>query len=215
MTFFDAATRKTQKPTKTLLVAGPNGALYPVAAIWRKALARIIDAIAVFFLQWMLTIIQVLGFMENVSTRWQPEPWGRYTAAILVYIFFHFVYTVVFLRWNEGQTPAMDLLKLRAVCTVGGGHLSVGRCTARWFLGGASWIVPPVLLGGLLINAANYLTAPFDDRYRTMSDWVAGTTVISYNRDEQEAEDEALLPSSRAKQPSRPSRQQQPVASRR
>jgi len=212
MTFFDAATRKTQTLTKTLLVAGPNGELYPVAAIWRKALARIIDAIAVFFLQWMLTIIQVLGFMENVSTRWQPEPWGRYTAAILVYIFFHFVYTVVFLRWNEGQTPAMDLLKLRAVCTVGGGHLSVGRCTARWFLGGASWIVPPVVLGGLLINAANYLTAPFDGRCRTMSDWVAGTTVISYNRDEQEAEDEALLPSSRAKQPSR---QQQPVASRR
>lgn len=170
-----------------VLVAGPEGKPYPVAVVWRRALARIIDAITVFFIQWMLTVIQVLWFMDDVSTRWQPEPWGRATAAVLAYVFFHFVYTMVFLRWNEGQTPAMDLLKLRAVQTKDGSHLGLGRCAARWLVGGASWIMPPVVLGGLIVNAATYLTVPADrQRRRTVSDWVAGTTVIAYDRDKED-----------------------------
>ena len=146
--------------------------------------------ITVFFIQWMLTVIQLLWFMDDVSTRWQPDPWGRATAAILGYIFFHFVYTMVFLRWNEGQTPAMDLMKLRAVRTKDGSHLGLGRCAARWLVGGAAWIVPPVVLGGLIVNAATYLTVPADRRRRTVSDWVAGTTVIDYNRDKEDPDGE-------------------------
>ncbi len=173
-------------PEGATIVAGPEGKPYPVAAVWRRALARLIDAITVFFIQWMLTVIQLLWFMDDVSNRWQPEPWGRATAAILGYIFFHFVYTMVFLRWNEGQTPAMDLMKLRAVRTKDGSHLGLGRCGARWLVGGVSWIAPPVVLGGIIVNAATYLTVPFDRRRRTVSDWVAGTTVIAYNRDKED-----------------------------
>ncbi len=189
--------RRRSKPRKTPLgpeefpegatiVAGPAGKPYPVAAVWRRALARLIDAITVFFIQWMLTVIQLLWFMDDVSTRWQPEPWGRATAAMLGYVFFHFVYTMIFLRWNQGQTPAMDLLKLRAVRTKDGSHLGLGRCGTRWLVGGASWIVPPVALGGLIVNAATYITVPFDRRRRTVSDWMAGTTVIAYNRDQED-----------------------------
>ncbi len=177
-------------PEGATIVAGPDGKPYAVAAVWRRALARLIDAITVFFIQWMLTVIQILWFMDDVSSRWQPEPWGRATSAILGYIFFHFVYTMVFLRWNEGQTPAMDLMKLRAVRTKDGSHLSLGRCGARWLVGGVSWIAPPVVLGGIIVNAATYLTAPFERRRRTVSDWVAGTTVIAYNRDKEDAGDE-------------------------
>ena len=177
-------------PEGATIVAGPDGKPYPVAAVWRRALARLIDAITVFFIQWMLTVIQVLWFMDDVSSRWQPEPWGRATAAILGYIFFHFVYTMVFLRWNEGQTPAMDLMKLRAVRTKDGSHMGLGRCAARWLVGGVSWIAPPVVLGGIIVNAATYLTVPFERRRRTVSDWVAGTTVIAYNRDKEDAGDE-------------------------
>ena len=173
-------------PEGATIVAGPDGKPYPVAAVWRRALARLIDAITVFFIQWMLTVIQILWFMEDVSNRWQPEPWGRATAAILGYIFFHFVYTMVFLRWNEGQTPAMDLMKLRAVRTKDGSHLGLGRCGARWLVGGVSWIAPPVVLGGIILNAATYLTVLFDRRRRTVSDWAAGTTVIAYNRDKED-----------------------------
>ena len=173
-------------PEGATIVSGPDGKPYPVAAVWRRALARIIDAVTVFFIQWMLTVIQLLWFMDDVSSRWQPEPWGRATAAILGYIFFHFVYTMVFLRWNEGQTPAMDLMKLRAVRTEDGSHLGLGRCAARWLVGGASWVVPPVFFGGLIINAATYLTVPADRRRRTVSDWVAGTTVIAYDRDKED-----------------------------
>ena len=173
-------------PEDATIVAGPDGKPYPVAAVWRRALARLIDAITVFFIQWMFTVIQILWFMDDVSNRWQPEPWGRATAAILGYIFFHFVYTMVFLRWNEGQTPAMDLMKLRAVRTKDGSHLGLGRCGARWLVGGVSWIAPPVVLGGIIVNAATYLTVPFDRRRRTVSDWVAGTTVIAYNRDKED-----------------------------
>ncbi len=173
-------------PEDATIVAGPDGKPYPVAAVWRRALARLIDAITVFFIQWMFTVIQILWFMDDVSNRWQPEPWGRATAAILGYIFFHFVYTMVFLRWNEGQTPAMDLMKLRAVRTKDGSHLGLGRCGARWLVGGVAWIAPPVVLGGIILNAATYLTVPFDRRRRTVSDWVAGTTVIAYNRDKED-----------------------------
>ena len=175
-------------PEGATIVAGPDGKPYPVAAVWRRVLARIIDAVTVFFIQWMLTVIQLLWFMDDVSSRWQPEPWGRATAAILGYIFFHFVYTMVFLRWNEGQTPAMDLMKLRAVRTKDGSHLGLGRCGARWLVGGVSWIAPPVVLGGIIVNAATYLTVPADRRRRTVSDWMAGTTVIAYNRDKEDPE---------------------------
>ncbi|WP_419851537.1 RDD family protein [Candidatus Poriferisocius sp.] len=178
--------RTDEFPEGATIVAGPDEKPYPVAAVWRRALARLIDAVTVFFIQWMLTVIQLLWFMDDVSNRWQPEPWGRATAAILGYIFFHFVYTMVFLRWNEGQTPAMDLMKLRAVRTKDGSHLGLGRCGARWLVGGVSWIVPPVVLGGIIVNAATYLTVPFDRRRRTVSDWVAGTTVIAYDRDKED-----------------------------
>lgn len=170
-------------PEGQTIVAGPDGKPYPVAAVWRRVLARIIDAITVFFIQWMLTVIQLLWFMDDVSTRWQPDPWGRATAAVLAYAFFHFAYTMVFLRWNEGQTPAMDLMNLRAVRTKDGSHLGLGRCAARWLVGGASWILPPVVLGGLVVNAASYVTTPLDRRRRTVSDWLGGTTVIAYDRD--------------------------------
>lgn len=188
--------RKTPQGTEEFpegqtIVTGPDGKPYPVAAVWRRALARIIDAVTVFFIQWMLTVIQVLWFMDDVSTRWQPEPWGRATAAVLAYVFFHFVYTMVFLRWNEGQTPAMDLLKLRAVRTDDGSHLGLGRCGARWLVGGVSWIVPPVVIGGLIVNAATYLTVTFDRRRRTVSDWLAGTTVIAYDRDKEDPDSDA------------------------
>ena len=189
--------RKTQVgneefPEGATIVAGPDGKPYPVAAVWRRVLARLIDAITVFFIQWMLTVIQLLWFMDDVSTRWQPDPWGRATAAVLAYVFFHFVYTMVFLRWNEGQTPAMDLLKLRAVRTKDGSHLGLGRCAARWLVGGVAWIVPPVVLGGLIVNAATYLPVPADrQRRRTVSDWVAGTTVIAYDRDKEDPDGEA------------------------
>lgn len=183
--------RKTPKePEGAVIVDGPDGKPYPVAAVWRRALARIIDAVTVFFIQWMLTVIQLLWFMDDVSTRWQPDPWGRATAAMLGYVFFHFVYTMVFLRWNEGQTPAMDLLKLRAVRTEDGSHLGLGRCGARWLVGGVSWIAPPVVLGGLIVNAATYLTVPFDRRRRTVSDWLASTTVIAYDRDKEDPDGE-------------------------
>ena len=118
--------RTEEFPEGKTIVAGPDGKPYPVAVVWRRVLARIIDAVTVFFIQWMLTVIQLLWFMDDVSTRWQPDPWGRATAAVLAYIFFHFVYTMVFLRWNEGQTPAMDLMNLRAVRTKDGSHLGLG-----------------------------------------------------------------------------------------
>ena len=175
-------------PEHQTIVTGPDGKPFPVAAVWRRALARLIDAITVFFIQWMLTVIQLLWFMDDVSTRWQPEPWGRATSAMLAYVFFHFVYTMVFLRWNEGQTPAMDLLNLRAVRTKDGSHLGLSRCAARWLVGGASWILPPVVLGGLVVNAATYVTVPADRRRRTVSDWLAGTTVIAYDRDKEDSE---------------------------
>ncbi len=190
MTGRDSPVGEEGFPEGAAIVAGPDGRPYPVAAVWRRALARIIDAVTVFFIQWMLTVVQILWFMDDLSTQWQPDPWGRATAAILGYIFFHFVYTIVFLRWNEGQTPAMDLLNLRAVRTKDGSHLGLGRCGARWLVGGVSWIAPPVALGGIIVNAAAYLTAPFERRRRTASDWIAGTTVIAYDRDEEDPDGE-------------------------
>ena len=52
-----------------------------------------------------------------------------------------------------------------------------------------------MVLGGLVVNAATYVTAPVDRRRRTVSDWLAGTTVIAYDRDKEDPDgaDEEVL----------------------
>ena len=126
---------------KSIFVVGPNGNPYPVAVMWRRIAAQVVDAVTVF--------------------------------------------SIAFLRWNKGQTPAMDLLKVSAVRTKNGQHLGIIRCVGRWLIDGASWLVPPIVLGGLAVNTVSYLPASVDRRRHTVADRLAGTTIIAYDRDKE------------------------------
>lgn len=56
----------------------------------------------------MLTVLQLLWFTDSADL--DPEPWGRTFGPLLVFIVMSAIYEVVFLRFNDGQTPGKDLL---------------------------------------------------------------------------------------------------------
>lgn len=171
-------------PGKSTVIAGPNSNPYPVAAVWRRVAAQLVDAVTVFFIHWIVGAAGLIWAMNPPpSDRWHTDLWGEESAGVVSYVIFHFVYSVVFLRLNKGQTPGMDLMKVRAVRTKDGQYLGIIRCTARWLIDGCSWLVPPVVLGGLAVNTVSYLPTSVDRRRRTVADWLAGTTIIAYDRD--------------------------------
>src|SRR5699024_1368616 len=77
-------------------------------ALWRRALARAADAATVVLVLWMLVVLQVLWFMDDATRRFDPEPWGRAFVPLLAFIALSAIYEIVFLRFNEGQTPGKD-----------------------------------------------------------------------------------------------------------
>ena len=148
-------------------------------------MAQLVDAVTVFFVHWIVGAAGLIWAMNPPpSDRWHTSWWGEESAGVVSYVIFHFVYSVAFLRWNKGQTPGMDSMKVRAVRTKDGQRLGIIRCVVRWLIDGGSWLVPPIVLGGLAVNTVSYLPAFVDRRRRTVADWLAGTTIIAYDRDE-------------------------------
>jgi uncharacterized RDD family membrane protein YckC len=165
----------------------------------RRALARAADAVTVFAVLWVLVVLQILWFMDDLSDRVTPEPWGRAFTATATYVVLAVTYEVVFLRWNGGVTPGKDLVKLRVVVRPVEGRgdggpgapagLGVGRAVVRALVSDLVWLVPPV---GLAIALAGALGAPCAlPSRRSVADMVAGTEVVVYDRDRAEERDGA------------------------
>jgi uncharacterized RDD family membrane protein YckC len=163
----------------------------------RRALARAADAVTVFAVLWVLVVLQILWFMDDLSDRVAPEPWGRAFAATATYVVLAAAYEVVFLRWNRGVTPGKDLTKLRVVARAavrrGDGDpvtgLGARRAVVRALVTSLVWLVPPV---GLAIAVAGALGAPCAlPGRRSVADVVAGTAVVVYDRDRAEPRDAA------------------------
>jgi uncharacterized RDD family membrane protein YckC len=163
----------------------------------RRAVARAADALTVFAVLWVLVVLQILWFMDEVSERVDPEPWGRAFPATVAYVVLAVAYEVVFLRWNRGVTPGKDMARLRVVAVRGHGDehaagvapgLGAGRAAARALVAGGVWMIPPVWLA---VAAAVALGAPIAlPGRRSVADLVAGTRVVVYDRDRAEREAE-------------------------
>lgn len=177
----------------------PLETTYPPAAMWRRVLARIIDAVTVFFLLWVLVVLQVLFFMPNLVDAVDPGPWGQYLVPAIFFLVLHAVYEVVFHTWNRGQTPAKDLLKIRVERVADGADPTLTQSILRWVLPGGLQFVPPVPLGSVAVGLT--ATSAFDPDRRMLHDRIAGTRVVAFDRNaieaEERGEDEQERPSLR------------------
>ena len=151
------------------------------APLARRAAARAIDAATVLFTLWALVVLRVFWWMDGLSDRVHPEPWGRAFGATLTFVVLSGVYEVVFLVASKGQTPGKDLMKLRVVPRHGGEAVSWRRALGRWVLPGLVLLVPP-LWAGAGLAAATGATVLGRSR-RSLADRLAATAVVPYDRD--------------------------------
>lgn len=159
-------------------------------------MARALDAVTVFFVLWMLAVLQLLGFVSDLADRFSPEPWGRALVPTLVFCVAWGVYEVVFLRYNDGQTPGKDFLDIRVVRRIDGNDPSVLRAALRWLIPGAAtalvWPVVDWPVAPLALTAATAVTALFDTQHRAVHDHLTGTIVVHYRHrsDDSDSEDD-------------------------
>jgi len=186
---------------QALLEAAPTGGGIPPrqpdigsVAFWRRVVAFMLDALVVFWLQFALTILGVLWYIDSstdivngetirrVSHR-GPEPWGDDFAPLITFIVLAFIYEVVFIA-ARGQTPAKERLKIRVTRVADGKNPTVVQAMLRSSVVAVFRLVPGALmLVGNLAAFATGVTAPFNMRRRALHDYLAGTMVVRYDAD--------------------------------
>lgn len=153
----------------------------PPAALSRRAAARLLDALTVFFVLWALSVIQILWPVNELARRLDPEPWGTTFVPTLLFALCVWGHEVYFTVANRGQTPAMDACHVRVV-TIDGSRLGTRRCIVRAAPGALLWLVPPLPLGAALV-AATGLPALGRSSRSSLQDRLARTRVVPYDRD--------------------------------
>ncbi len=152
----------------------------PVAPVWRRAAARVLDALTVFFALWALAVMQVLWFFSDLSREVTPDPWGRAFLPTLLFVACLLAYEAFFVHANQGQTPGMDFCRIRVIGT-DGSHPSPARCIARAVPGSLLWVVPPLWLGAALV-ASTGAPALVLTGGRSLQDLAGGTRLVPYDR---------------------------------
>jgi uncharacterized RDD family membrane protein YckC len=163
-------------------------------AFWRRAVAFMLDALVVFWLQFALTILGVLWYIDSsteivdgqsirhVSHR-GPQPWGDDFAPLITFIVLAFIYEVAFIA-ARGQTPAKERLKIRVTRVADGKNPTIAQAMLRSSVVAVFRLVPGALmLVGNLAAFATGVTAPFNMRRRALHDYLAGTMVVRYDAD--------------------------------
>jgi uncharacterized RDD family membrane protein YckC len=163
-------------------------------AFWRRIVAFMLDALVVFWLQFALTILGVLWYIDSsteivngesvrhVSHR-GPQPWGDDFAPLITFIVLAFIYEVVFIA-ARGQTPAKERLKIRVTRVADGKNPTVAQAMLRSSVVAVFRLVPGALmLVGNLAAFATGISAPFNLRRRALHDYLAGTMVVRYDAD--------------------------------
>ena len=163
-------------------------------AFWRRAVAFVLDALVVFWMQFALTILGVFWYIDSsteivngesvrhVSHR-GPQPWGDDFAPLITFIVLAFIYEVAFIA-ARGQTPAKERLKIRVTRVADGKNPTIAQAMLRSSVVAVFRLVPGALmLVGNLAAFATGLTAPFNMRRRGLHDYLAGTMVVRYDAD--------------------------------
>lgn len=136
------------------------------AGFWIRTAAAIVDSIAVWLLQMVLTL--VLGAMAGLLTPNAGD--DSFAAAIMLMLFscaISIAYYVVF-TGACGQTPGKMLLRVKVIRT-DGSSLTYGRAALREVVGK---FVSGIILG------VGYLMVAFDGRKQGLHDKIADTLVI-------------------------------------
>lgn len=160
------------------------------APVWRRVAALVVDSVTVLFVNLALVLVGTAPLVDAAVDRWSPEPWGRSFVPTVVYGAIFLVYQTAFVA-VRGQTPGMDLLDLKvldagAVAT--GAHPRWTRSLVRAVPLVALRFVPGALVGTMALLAVE-VSAPFDRRHRGVHDLVAGTVLVAYDADAEEAAD--------------------------
>ena len=161
---------------------GPTGVApldqRPSAAAWRRVLARVLDALTVFFILWALAVIQVLWFIGDLSREISPSPWGRALVPTLLFAGCLLLHEAYFVRNNQGQTPGMDVCGIRVIGK--GGELSWSRCLWRATPAAVLWIVPPLWVAAALVAGTGLPALAASGS--SLQDRLARTRVVPYDR---------------------------------
>jgi uncharacterized RDD family membrane protein YckC len=163
-------------------------------AFWRRAAAFVLDALVVFWMQFALTVLGVLWYIDSsteivngetvrhVSHR-GPQPWGDDFAPLITFIVLAFIYEVAFIA-ARGQTPAKERLKIRVTRVADGKNPTIVQAMLRSSVVAVFRLVPGALmLVGNLAAFATGVTAPFNMRRRALHDYLSGTMVVRYDAD--------------------------------
>lgn len=156
--------------------------------MWRRVVARSVDMITTLFVTLALVLVGLAPLIDNLSTRFDPEPWGRAFVATILYMLVSAVYEVVFTALR-GQTPGKDLLDLKVVACGSTRQPSWGASVRRVAPIAGLRLLPGALVGTLALGVLG-VSSPFDQQRRALHDRVAGTRVISYDADLEESDDD-------------------------
>ena len=172
------------------LAANPWG---DIAPLWRRVVARATDLLVVFFIEFVLVVVQVFWFMDDVSDSVQPEPWGRSFMATVIFIGIYAIYEVIFHTRANGQTPGKLLLQVKVVRAADGEAPRWWQSAVRWPLVGVAFpllFAPnlgfPNFLWLVGIALAPGITAIFSKNRRGIHDLLAATIVVSHEPTEEE-----------------------------
>lgn len=163
----------------------------PPVGMTRRAVARLLDALTVFFLLWALAVIQVLWPVNQLARQVAPAPWGAAFIPTMLFALCVGAHEVYFTAMNRGQTPGMDVCRVRVV-PIDGASLGVSRCIARAAPTALLWLVPPLWLGALLV-AATGLPGLIGATRMSFQDRLARTRVVPFDRNREDP-DSATVP---------------------
>jgi uncharacterized RDD family membrane protein YckC len=149
------------------------------AAFWRRVLARLLDSLAVFWIEFALVVMGAAFWVAPLTDRIHPGPWGRAFVATITYAVFLVIYEVVFITAN-GQTPGKDLLKIKVVRVVDGETPTLNQALRRSLVHAALCVVPKAWLASLAQFAVG-LTSLRSPMRRSLADHVAGTQVVYFD----------------------------------
>ena len=156
-------------------------------------MARATDLLVVFFIEFVLVVVQVFWFMDDVSESVQPEPWGRSFMATVIFVGIYAVYEVIFHTRANGQTPGKLLLRVKAVRAADGEAPRWWQSALRWPLVGVAFpllFAPnlgfPNFLWLVGIALAPGIAAVFNKNRRGIHDLLVSTIVVSHEPTEEE-----------------------------
>lgn len=156
-------------------------------SLWRRAAAFALDALVVLFVLWALVVVQVLWFMDDLSRRVAPAPWGERFAATVAYVVLYSAYQIVFLVGNSGRTPAREHFGVQVVDRRPGRVSStpgIRSSALRTLSVVPLWMMPSfnAAVGLLLLSSLLLVPVAFGRAARSLPDLIAGTGVERFAR---------------------------------